>query len=142
MPGIIKRKKPMGTKWNHTDESKLKISQSRLGEKNPQYGKYGDLNPNFTGTHMLSFKKAAKRRDKFTCRMCGLTDHEIVEVDHLFAIRFRPELKLELKNMITLCPNCHARKTRRIDRKLTHEDILKLPRSYNGYWQRIKKMCD
>ena len=43
--------------------------------------------------------------------MCGMTEPEIMQVDHIKPKSLFPELKAELTNLMTLCPNCHARKT-------------------------------
>lgn len=56
--------------------------------------------------------KLAKIRDDYTCQVCGLKDIEIVVVDHIRPKAIRPDLYLSLDNLMTLCPNCHARKTK------------------------------
>lgn len=62
----------------------------------------------------ISFIKIeAKIRDNYTCQICGLRDEEIVEADHIVPVCVREDLKYEPTNIITLCPNCHKRKTLR-----------------------------
>lgn len=56
------------------------------------------------------WKREALIRDDFTCQGCGLRDEEIVEVDHILEVYNGGKNSLE--NLQTLCPNCHARKTR------------------------------
>ena len=56
-------------------------------------------------------KKQVKIRDNFTCQVCGLFDLQIMEVDHMRPIRDYPELVEDLNNLVTLCPNCHRRKS-------------------------------
>jgi 5-methylcytosine-specific restriction enzyme A len=53
---------------------------------------------------------AAKRRDGFRCVTCG--DAGRLEVDHVKPMRTHPELAFDLANLQSLCPPCHARKTR------------------------------
>lgn len=53
---------------------------------------------------------AAKRRDGWACVECG-SRHRL-EVDHIDAVRDRPDRAFDLANLQTLCGSCHARKTR------------------------------
>lgn len=52
----------------------------------------------------------ALRRDDFQCVQCARRGR--LEVDHVLPVRTHPELSWELFNLQTLCPSCHARKTR------------------------------
>lgn len=64
----------------------------------------------------LSFlKREVLKRDKWTCKKCGFSDKEIMQVDHIKEKSIGG--KDELKNLQTLCPNCHARKTNRFLKK-------------------------
>lgn len=67
----------------------------------------------FNGTDWRFWKKTALQRDDFTCQVCGLYDPEIMEVDHIKSKSLYPELKYDIDNLITICPNCHRRKTLR-----------------------------
>ena len=62
--------------------------------------------------------RQAKIRDNYTCQICGLKDLEIMEVDHIKPRSKYPELGGILSNMMTLCPNCHRRKT---NKELKHK---------------------
>jgi len=44
-------------------------------------------------------------------RFCGFFDKEIMEVDHINPRSMFPKEKYKLENLITLCPNCHRKKT-------------------------------
>lgn len=57
------------------------------------------------------YKRITLERDNYTCQVCGLFDQQIMHVDHVQPVYFRPDLKHDLSNLVTLCPNCHARKT-------------------------------
>lgn len=63
------------------------------------------------GGSLQYWKEAAKLRDNDTCQVCGLYEPAIMQVDHIKPIAVFPELKKDLTNMLTLCPNCHVRKT-------------------------------
>ena len=61
-------------------------------------------------------KKQAKIRDDYTCQICGLRDIEIMETDHTKPKGDYPQFAKDLDNLMTLCPNCHRRKTNRENR--------------------------
>ena len=82
----------------------------------------GNKHPNWTGGSWLYWRKQTLIRDNYTCQHCGLYDKEIMDVDHIEPIRmtvkarrdFEKELQAKLsgtKNLQTLCPNCHKRKS-------------------------------
>ena len=83
-----------GTKWSEEQREKFMLSVG--------------LNQ---GKGWVSLRKQVLKRDKNTCNQCGLIDEEIMVVDHIKPKSIYPELKLEITNLQTLCPNCHARKT-------------------------------
>jgi hypothetical protein len=68
---------------------------------------------NFNGRDSRYWRKQALFRDDFTCQVCGLKDPEIMEVDHLKSKSLYPELKYDLDNLVSICPNCHRRKSLR-----------------------------
>lgn len=70
----------------------------RKGESNPAY-KNGEK----------YLRKIALKRDNYTCVLCGFSEKEIMEVDHIQERRHDGRHTLE--NLQTLCPNCHRRKT-------------------------------
>lgn len=113
-------------------EAKLKMRKARLknpnmywvGRKRPEAtrrkisnnlsGKYrGEKNPSWKGGKWRWIKREAKIRDNNTCQVCGLKDEEIMEVDHIKPRSRHPSLIFVLENLVTLCPNCHRRKTLR-----------------------------
>lgn len=88
----------------------------------------GDKNPTWRGGAWNYWNGQAKIRDNYTCQMCGFSDKEIMQVDHIKPKSLFPELKKVLDNLMTVCPNCHARKTNR-EKKLVlkitpHEDKI------------------
>lgn len=88
-----------------------RVSQFR-GDKHWNWNS-GLKNPNSNGGELRYWKKQALIRDDFTCQICGLKDPEIVEVDHIKSKSLHPELKNDIDNLVTMCANCHRRKTLR-----------------------------
>jgi len=75
-------------------------------------GKYtGEEHPNWTGGSIEWAKQKVKIRDDYTCQICGLREMGLMDVDHIKPKAIFPELRTSLENLITLCPNCHRRKT-------------------------------
>lgn len=71
----------------------------------------GPNNPAWKGTDAKYFRNLALKRDDYTCRICGLREPDIMQVDHIKPESQSPELARSITNLQTLCPNCHARKT-------------------------------
>ena len=80
--------------------------------------KTGKLPHNWKGG-IATVKERARIRDNYTCQICGLREPEIMEVDHILPKSRFKNKEFELENLITLCPNCHRRKTNR-DKKQYH----------------------
>lgn len=99
----------IGSKW--TKEQREKFSRSVFQK----------------GKGILSLRHYTLLRDNYTCQGCGLKDEEIVQVDHIKNSALFPELKENIDNLQTLCPNCHARKT-----NIEIREILKIKR-----WKKI-----
>lgn len=108
-------KKKMRDSW--TEERKISKSKEIDGKfgfgtrfKN---GIEGNKHPSWKGGAVNYQKRQSLIRDNYTCQICGLRDEEIVEVDHIIPKSVRIDLIAELSNLMTLCPNCHSRKTKR-----------------------------
>lgn len=71
----------------------------------------GEAHLGWKGGSINYVKRQAKLRDNYTCQVCGLMDLEVMEVDHIRPKAIAPELYTELSNLMTLCANCHRRKT-------------------------------
>ncbi len=87
----------------HSMETREKISKAFKGDKHPLW----------RGGGLRYWILEAKRRDNYTCQICGNNDPDVLEVDHIVAKAVNPSLKKELSNMVTLCANCHKKKTLR-----------------------------
>jgi len=79
------------------------------GIKRPEFE--GKDNPNWAGGSKYYVKQKALERDEYKCQKCGFKDIQIMCVDHILPKSIYPELALDINNLQTLCPNCHARKT-------------------------------
>jgi 5-methylcytosine-specific restriction endonuclease McrA len=105
-----------------TPEDRLKCSLAKRGNKNPMYGREGELSPQWKGhpdkTYLGSIKwrrirKLVKIRDGFICQSCKLTEREaldkfgqVLQVHHLIPYVECKEHKEN--NLITLCNKCHG----------------------------------
>lgn len=69
--------------------------------------------PRWKGGGKNFLRNLALVRDNNTCQICGLLDKEVMEVDHIKPKSVYPDLANILENLITLCANCHRRKTSR-----------------------------
>jgi len=91
---------------HHSEKTKETLRQKRI-ELNIK----GENHYRWSGGSWNYWKQKALTRDHYTCQKCGLYEPEIVHVDHILPKSKYPELARTLSNLITLCPNCHARKT-------------------------------
>ena len=83
-----------------------KISVAKMGEKNWMYGKYGPLNPNWTGGtygYVEAFRRIRKHileRDNHTCQLCGELGDNVHHINY-------KRLNNDPGNLITLCHKHH-----------------------------------
>lgn len=91
----------------HTDATRATLRISSLRFKGP-------MNPHWKGGKSLRFwATQCLERDNYTCKICGLHDPEIMQVDHVIPKSKTPALSLSLENLRAMCPNCHERKSRK-----------------------------
>lgn len=70
-----------------------------------------ELNGNWRGGKSVA-KRRALERDNFKCRICGEDDIVVLEVDHILPKSTHPQIMYDIDNLMTLCANCHIRKTK------------------------------
>lgn len=105
----------------------IKVGAREKYKKQTEQKQQGVLNNNWKGGLSWPFlKRCALDRDNYTCQSCGHNEPEIMEVDHIKPKSKFPELKLDINNLITLCPNCHRRKTNRDMRESGQNPKLQL----------------
>jgi hypothetical protein len=87
------------------------------------------------GSSWAYIRKVIAFRDDFTCQHCGNREVEVLEVDHILPKYLYPELKRDVNNLITLCANCHRKKT---DKEMRSRG-LKQKTSLAEFAEKIKK---
>ena len=70
-------------------------------------------NPRWNGGRKDWFRKKVLGRDDHICQICGLRDatEGFMDIDHIIPRAVAPELKFDVNNGQTVCPNCHRRKS-------------------------------
>jgi hypothetical protein len=89
----------------------VKNNIPRRGQSEAQPKMMGPNSPNWIVGTQKYWNDQCKIRDDYTCQICGFREPEIMNADHILPKSVYSELKFELNNLVTLCPNCHARKT-------------------------------
>lgn len=88
--------------WKHTEESKLKMSLAKRGEKAPNWQGGKSFEP-YTIEFNNALKRAIRIRDKYTCCICGKEP-----ALHCHHIDYNKK-NCSLDNLIILCINCHGK---------------------------------
>ena len=73
------------------------------------FAKSGEDNKFWKNGSIAFWKRKVLDRDKNTCQSCNFSEEGIMEVDHIIEKSIGGQNRLD--NLITLCPNCHRRKT-------------------------------
>lgn len=91
-----RRKHGLNTPWN----------KGKSGQK-------GEKNYFWNGGKKVFLRKRVLKRDSYTCKNCKLKNKlaGFMDIDHIKPKSKYPNLKYNMKNLITLCPNCHRIKT-------------------------------
>lgn len=106
--------------------------------------------------HIFSTRKGRKladkikRRDLYTCQMCGrivTPGRDAIgsaAVDHIIPTSLAPELAWDEGNLWTVCKGCHDGPCQRIERQhTTGPDIAKAKRSWGkSMWDRLRMGLD
>jgi len=94
-----------------SEETKNKRSASMMGKNIWMVGIMGEKSNSWKGGSKEYWGKQCKIRDDYTCQICGHREPEIMVADHILPKSTYPQFSCDINNLITLCPNCHARKT-------------------------------
>ena len=106
--------------YKKTKEHIKNLSLSRIlrgsakGEKNPNW-KGGGLNIEvriWNTTEYKAWRSRIFKRDKFTCKGCGILGGRL-EAHHILPRRDFSHLTFEISNGITLCRDCHKKTIRK-----------------------------
>jgi 5-methylcytosine-specific restriction endonuclease McrA len=88
--------------YRHTEEAKIKISESHRGEKCHLWQGGISFEP-YTTDWTKTLKKSIRERDKYTCRICG--KEPAICVHHIDY----DKKNCNSINLITLCRSCHSK---------------------------------
>jgi thymidylate synthase ThyX len=93
--------------WKHSPETRKRLSEQKLGEKNPQWR--GGITRYSTQLRrgVEELLPLVFERDNYTCRLCGRRGGAL-EGHHILPVWSRPDLVCELSNLATLCEECHG----------------------------------
>ena len=103
-----------------TEINKANIGSAMIGHKSHNikgkeswmFGLKREKHPCWKGGTVSTNKKYAMLRDNYTRQKCGHADREVLTVDRIVPAGANPALAKDMDNMITLCANCHMKKTR------------------------------
>lgn len=105
---------------SYTEESIERYRVSKMGNKNPAFGHYGEKNYNWKGgisflPYPFNFneelKELIRKRDNHTCQLCGKTKEENKQKLSVHHIDYDKD-NLDPKNLISLCRSCNAKVNR------------------------------
>jgi 5-methylcytosine-specific restriction endonuclease McrA/DNA-binding XRE family transcriptional regulator len=93
--------------WKHSPETRRKLAEGKQGERNPQWR--GGITRYSTQIRrgVEDMAPRVRERDDFTCRLCGQRGGKL-EIHHVLPVWSRPDLVLDMGNLITLCEECHG----------------------------------
>ncbi|HLZ23384.1 MAG TPA: FAD-dependent thymidylate synthase [Ktedonobacterales bacterium] len=94
--------------WRHTEETKQLFRQQKLGANNPQWR--GGITPTAIQIRkgLKSLRPQVFARDTNRCRLCGNKSKHLT-VHHVLPVWARPDLTLDINNIVTLCRLCHLK---------------------------------
>lgn len=95
--------------WNHSPETRAKLSMAKRGEGNPQWK--GGISPvgQPLRAGVVAVRAEVFARDAHTCRLCGDVGGHLT-LHHVLPLWSRPDLALDASNLATVCRSCHTQK--------------------------------
>jgi len=94
--------------WNHTPETRLRFSEQKKGEGNPQWRGGITRSAVTIRRGVNELRPRIMERDLYRCRLCGSRSRQL-EVHHIIPVWARPDLVLDLDNIATVCRVCHLK---------------------------------
>lgn len=86
-----------------------------------------------------AWQKAIREHDNYTCQRCGMYDlHNCAH--HIAPRRFRPDLKYDLANGITLCGHCHSWTHTHVKESTKMGLLSHVPEHLGTLWRRNRVM--
>lgn len=88
-------------------EARKKMSESKIGEKHPQWQGGISFDP-YTTDWTETLKRAIRQRDNYICQECGIHQDELdrkLDVHH----KDYDKKNCNPNNLITLCRDCHSK---------------------------------
>jgi hypothetical protein len=98
--GFNKKIKKQG--FLHDFETRQKIRNSKIGEKNPNWNNGSSFEP-YSVDWTETLKKSIRERDHYTCQLCGKEPAICVHHIDYNKKNCNPD------NLITLCKSCHSK---------------------------------
>lgn len=102
-------------------ERKAKISAAFTGNLHPNWqgGKSAFNNTSNRGTGWSTVSEKARKRDKYTCQLCGMTQEENgrkLDVHHIvpYHVINHHSKANKMSNLISLCQSCHTKEEHKI----------------------------
>lgn len=109
------KNKTGGKGYPHTEETKKILSECKMGDKNPMYGRMREKSPRWMGgiTRYASgwnkgLKAKIRKRDDNKCQICGEWQEDKDITFNVHHINYNRE-DLDELNLITLCKSCHGK---------------------------------
>lgn len=92
---------------HQTDESREKSRLAMLGEKNPSW-RGGISKLPYTQDWTADLKDAIRKRDDYSCQLCGVHQWDLKEKLHVHHVDYNKE-NCNPKNLTSLCRSCHMK---------------------------------
>lgn len=113
-----------------------KQAESKIGVKNPMYGKRGKASPQYKNgkytakkkrywgtSEYQQWRKTVYERDNYTCQDCGDNKGGNLNAHHIKPWVGFPKLRYAVSNGVTLCAKCHRIAHSSIKPEIAHRHI-------------------
>lgn len=93
--------------WHHTKEATERMSESKLGERNPNWISDRSLFE-YPDDWTETLRESIRQRDGYICFLCEVHQDELEKKLSVHHIDYN-KYNLDPKNLISLCRNCHLK---------------------------------